>query len=98
MLQDIWQSLTRWFLGLAACNDVTTKPPTEKNIRADPNPGMTLDYQEDSGEKDSDSKTEVNGPSPAKKTTVLILVAPANDLHQVLQSQLEFFGICWGQN
>lgn len=70
----MWLSMRRWFLGSSTA---------EKNEQNVSNPRQ----KEDSMLADSGGKMQESGPTAAKKTTVLILVAPPKDLQQVLLSQ-----------
>lgn len=70
MLPEMWSSMRQWFLGSS------TVEKNEQNV-ANPRP------KEHSMLADSGGKKQDNGPTPAKKTTVLILVAPPKDLQQV---------------
>lgn len=71
----MWSSMRRWFLG--------SSPAEKKNEQNVEN----LRQKEQSTLGDSGGEKQENGPMPAKKTTVLILMAPPKDLQQVLLSQ-----------
>lgn len=88
MLKDLWSSLSRWFLGVTACQRGTTGSTD----------GLAHRNVEDSAKKDdqgepgtpADSAGQKKSVAPPRKTTVLIMVAPPKDLQQVLQGELAY--------
>lgn len=76
MLPEMWSSMRRWFLGSL------TAEKNEQNV-ANPRQKDHSVLEASAGEK------QENGPTPAKKTTMLILMAPPKDLQQVLLAILD---------
>lgn len=76
MLPEMWSSMRRWFLGSL------TAEKNEQNV-ANPRQKDHSVLEASAGEK------QENGPTPAKKSTMLILMAPPKDLQQVLLAILD---------
>lgn len=70
MLLEMWSSVRRWFLGSS------TAEKNEQNV-------TNQRQMEGSMQADSGGEQQENGPTPSKKTTVLILVAPPKELQEV---------------
>lgn len=85
MLKELWSSLSRWFLGVTACENGTTGPPNgleERNIEE-----AAIKEGQKKPDTQADSVGQVKSPVSTRKTTVLIMVAPPKDLQQVLQRE-----------
>lgn len=85
MLKELWSSLSQWFLGVTACEDGTTGPPNgleERNVE-----DVAIKEGQKKPDTQADSIGQVKSAVSARKTTVLIMVAPPKDLQQVLQRE-----------
>lgn len=71
----MWSSMRRWLVGSS---------PAQEKKQDVANPRQ----QEYSMLADSSGEKQENDPTPAEKTTMLILMAPPKDLQQVLLCQL----------
>lgn len=76
MLAEMWSSMRRWFSGSS------TNEKNEQNV-ANPRQTECSMLVDSGGEKQKEDVT------PAKKTTVLILVTPPKELQQVWLSQAQ---------
>ncbi|XP_051749242.1 calcium-binding mitochondrial carrier protein SCaMC-2-B isoform X3 [Ctenopharyngodon idella] len=80
MLKELWSSLSQWFLGVTACEDGTTGPPNgleERNVE-----DVAIKEGQKKPDTQADSIGQVKSAVSARKTTVLIMVAPPKDLQQ----------------
>lgn len=74
MLQGLWESLSRWIVG----RDMVGRQPGAEAEGGDRNSGKVKEERPGSGGSEEES-------TGAKRTTVLIMVAPPQGLQQVLQ-------------
>ncbi|XP_064799382.1 calcium-binding mitochondrial carrier protein SCaMC-2-B isoform X3 [Oncorhynchus masou masou] len=83
MLQSVWTSLCQWFVGRTECEPVGTQSPEESEAEVSVS-GKTAKKTGLEGDLDTsarDDKGRSDG-TPAKKTTVLIMVVPPDGFQQ----------------